>query len=213
MLKNQDYELLLHEIKNAVCVISCSLQLIERSHPEVLDYAFWQDTSSDLTSLRTLLIDVANAQLCSHPKKEIVNIPDFLQEVKSACPAASTSGHPLIIDIEDGLLEGCFDPARVQSALLKLLDNAFDALYEDGVVLLRAYSQDNGIVFQVKDNGHGIAKDALPQIFQPFFSSKSGKNGLGLPLSKAIAEGHGGTLSIESELAKGTTITIFLPSN
>ena len=80
-------------------------------------------------------------------------------------------------------------------------------------MLLRAYSQDNGIVFQVKDNGHGIAKDALPQIFQPFFSSKSGKNGLGLPLSKAIAEGHGGTLSIESELAKGTTITIFLPSN
>ncbi|MCI5857844.1 MAG: sensor histidine kinase [Agathobacter sp.] len=211
MLKNQDYERLLHEIKNAVCVISCSLQLIERSHPEVSDYAFWQDTTSDLTSLRTLLVDVSNTQLSSHPKKESVNLEAFLNEVKSACPAAGTSGHPLVIDIEKGLTEGYFDPARIQHALLKILDNAFDALYEDGVVLLRVYSRENGIVFQIRDNGRGIAKDALPQIFQPFFGSKSGKSGLGLPISKGIVESHGGTLTIESELAKGTTITIFLP--
>lgn len=213
MLKNQDYERLLHEIKNAVCVISCSLQLIERSHPEVLEYAFWQDTSSDLTSLRTLLIDVASTQLCSHLKKEAVDIHNFLQEVKATCPAAGVSGHPLIIEIENGLPEGYFAPAHIQNALLKLLDNAFDSLYEDGVVLLHAYSQDNGIVFQVKDNGRGIAKDALPHVFQPFYGSKSGKNGLGLSLSKAITEAHGGTISIESELARGTTVTIFLPAD
>lgn len=211
MLKNKDYEALLHEIKNTISVVSCSLQLIERQHPEVKDYAFWQDTASDLSGLRNLLIDVSNTQLCDHAKKSLVNISNFLQEVQSSCTAANNSNHPLIIDIDPCLTEGYFDAPRIQHALLRILDNAFESLYDDGIVILRAYSKENGIVFEVKDNGHGIAADVLPQIFQPFFGSKSGKSGLGLPISKGIVESHGGTLTLTSELAKGTTVTIFLP--
>jgi signal transduction histidine kinase len=211
MLTVNDYESLIHEIKNAVSVISCSLQLVEKQHPEVKDYAFWKDTATDLTGLRTLLVDVADTHLCNLPQKKNVNIDHFLREVKSACPRAGDTKHPLTIDIEPDLKEGFFDAIRMRHALLRILDNAFDALYEDGAVQLSAFSRENGIVFEVRDNGRGIARDALPQICQPFFGSGNGKNGLGLFISKGIVDSHDGTLTIDSEREKGTTVTIFLP--
>jgi signal transduction histidine kinase len=211
MLTINDYETLLHEIKNAVSVVSCSLQLIEKQHPTVKDYAFWKDTASDLSGLRTLLIDVADTHLCNLPQKKNVNIDQFLQEVKAACPKACDAKHPLLITIEPGLSDGFFDAFRIRHALLRILDNAFDALYEEGFVQLNAFSNGHGIVFEVKDDGKGIAREALPQICQPFFGSGNGKNGLGLFISKGIVDSHNGTLSIDSEWEKGTTVTIFLP--
>ena len=211
MINNKDYEALLHEIKNAISVISCSLQLIERQHPQVKDYAFWEDTTSDLSSLRELLLDVSNMQLCDHPKKKMVNIKSFLQEVSEASSKINKMNYPLIIGIDPCLTEGYFDAYLIQHALLRLLDNAFDALYEDGMVILRAYPKDNGIIFEVTDNGRGITEEALPQIFRPFFGSKSGNNGLGLPISKGIAESHSGSLTLRTELGKGTTFSLFLP--
>jgi signal transduction histidine kinase len=211
MLNINDYETLLHEIKNAVSVVSCSLQLIEKQHPEVRDYAFWNDTAFDLSGLRTLLTDVADTHLCDLPQKKNVNIDLFLQEVKTACPKTDDTRHPLIIHIEPDLREGFFDEFRIRHALLRILDNAFDALYDDGTVQINAFSKENGIVFEVKDNGRGIPKDALSQICKPFFGSGNGKNGLGLFISKGIVDSHDGTLTIDSELKKGTTVTIFLP--
>lgn len=212
MFNNEDYEALLHEIKNAVSVVSCSLQLIEKQHPEVHDFAFWQDSTSDLANLRALLVEVSNMRLGDHPKKQLVPLDKFFEEVKASCPKANSSKQPLIIEIEEGLSEGFFDAFRIKHALLRVLDNAFDALYDDGSVFLCAKTAKDGILIQVRDNGHGIAEDALPAIFQPFFGTGNGKQGLGLPIAKAIVDGHGGTLTIESALAKGTTINIFLPN-
>jgi two-component system sensor histidine kinase AtoS len=212
MFTIQDYKTLLHEVQNAIAAVSCSLQLIEKQHPEVRDFDFWQDTTSDLSGLRLLLADVVSTRLHDCPLKTRVNIEQFLEEVRSSCSKANDPNHTLIVQVEPGLSEGYFDAFRIQHALLRLLDNAFDSLYDtDGIVTLRAFSKDNGIVFEVKDNGRGIADDALPQIFQPFYGFGNGKNGLGLPISKGIVDGHGGTLTVSSELEKGTTITIFLP--
>jgi signal transduction histidine kinase len=211
MLTINDYETLLHEIKNAVSIVSCSFQLIEKQHPEVRDYAFWQDTASDLSGLRTLLIDVANMHLCESPQKKMVNLFHFLQEVKLSCPQACNPDHPLIIDIEPGLSAGYFDEIRIQHALLQIIDNAYEAICDDGTVQLSAFSKENGIVFEVKDNGKGIAEQDLPQICQPFYGSGNGKNGLGLFISKGIVDSHDGLLSITSQLRKGTTVSIFLP--
>jgi two-component system sensor histidine kinase AtoS len=211
MLTVTDYETLLHEIQNAVATVSCSLQLIEKQHPEVRDFDFWQDTASDLSGLRLLLVDVVNTRLRDCPLKTRVNIEQFLQDVKESCSKACDPAHTLILNVEPGLPEGYFDAFRIQHALLRILDNAFDSLCDNGIVTLSAFSKDGGIVFEVKDNGKGISEDALPQIFQPFFGFGNGKNGLGLPISKGIVDGHGGTLNVSSAIGKGTTITIYLP--
>ena len=69
-----------------------------------------------------------------------------------------------------------------------------------------------GVQIQVRDTGEGIPDDVLAQIFQPFFSTKRGKGtGLGLWVSQAIVQNHGGTMRVRSRLGHGTTFTITLP--
>lgn len=213
MLKNEDYEALLHEIKNALSVIGCSLQLIERQHPEVLGYAFWEDTALDLASLRALLVDVSNTRLCDHPQKSSVDIPSFLQEVYESSSRPAFSNYTFTLDIEPNIPNGYFDAFRIRHALLRIIKNSTEAIIDGGYIALRAFSKNNGIVLEVEDNGCGIPEDAFSQIYQPFFCSKKDRHGLGLPIAKGIVDGHQGTLTINSELAKGTTITIFLPNS
>jgi two-component system NtrC family sensor kinase len=70
------------------------------------------------------------------------------------------------------------------------------------------------IEIQVRDDGAGIAPDALPQIFEPFLTTKESGHGvgLGLAISRGIVERHNGRIEVESELGRGTTFTIILPS-
>jgi len=73
------------------------------------------------------------------------------------------------------------------------------------------------VYISVKDNGRGIPKEALPKIFRRFYqvdtstTREKGGSGLGLSISKGIVEAHGGTISAESEVGKGTTFTFTLP--
>jgi hypothetical protein len=68
-------------------------------------------------------------------------------------------------------------------------------------------------VVQVSDDGSGMSKEVASRIFEPFFSTKSsGNNGLGLSISKQIIERHGGTIRCESEIDKGTSFFIELPT-
>jgi signal transduction histidine kinase len=63
----------------------------------------------------------------------------------------------------------------------------------------------------IEDTGEGISPDNLLHIFEPFYSTKTNGTGLGLPVSKKIIEAHGGTITMESEVGKGTKVTIELP--
>ena len=80
------------------------------------------------------------------------------------------------------------------------------------------YSMDNGYVFQFADTGIGIALIDIPKALAPFSQMDSDLNrkyegtGLGLPLSKALAELHGGSLDLQSEVGVGTTVTVRFPA-
>ena len=71
---------------------------------------------------------------------------------------------------------------------------------------------DNAIIVSVTDNGPGIAKEKLGKIFQPYFSTKEKGTGLGLPIVKHNTEIYGGVVHVESELGKGTSFTVQLPT-
>ena len=67
------------------------------------------------------------------------------------------------------------------------------------------------LIFQIADSGRGIAKEDLPKIFDPYFTTKASGTGLGLAIAHNIIEAMGGTIEVVSELEKGTTFTIRLP--
>jgi two-component system NtrC family sensor kinase len=112
------------------------------------------------------------------------------------------------------------DPGQIAQVVMNMLTNARDALVGDGGgrITIGLSQHDQEIELIVKDSGCGIPEELLPQIFQPFMTTKGalgGGNtsgtGLGLAISYGIIENHGGTIDVDSILGQGTTMTIRLP--
>jgi signal transduction histidine kinase len=99
----------------------------------------------------------------------------------------------------------------LREVLVNLMINAVAAIREDGVITLRCRAVAGYAVISVADTGHGIARERHSSIFQPFVTSRSDGSGLGLSVSRALVEGYGGTLSVDSEPGRGATFTISLP--
>ncbi len=112
------------------------------------------------------------------------------------------------------------DKRRLTQILVNLLANAIKFTPEGGTVMLRCWATEgSGFVFQAVDNGVGIAREDIPRALSVFGQvgnlpdQEAKGTGLGLPLAKALAELHGGTLDLQSELGKGTTVTLRLPAH
>jgi two-component system, NtrC family, sensor kinase len=108
------------------------------------------------------------------------------------------------------------DPAQIEQVLIALIMNAIDAMPRGGNLWLqtRLSNDEKEIEIQVRDDGAGIAPDVLPQIFEPFLTTKESGHGvgLGLAISRGIVERHGGRIEVQSELGRGTTFTVTLPA-
>jgi len=120
-------------------------------------------------------------------------------------------------DILDG------DPTQISQVITNLVINARDALLEGGRIAVSTWNEEGavggntgrqqGIVIQVEDTGCGIDTETLDRIFDPFFTTKIKQGtGLGLAAVQGIVSSHGGTIKVESEVGKGTTFTVWLPT-
>ena len=96
---------------------------------------------------------------------------------------------------------------------LNLITNAADAIADSGDIFLSTWEKDGKVGVSVADTGSGIPEDVLPKIRNPFFTTKEvGKGtGLGLSIVDQIVTSHHGELQVQSELGKGTTVTVVFP--
>jgi signal transduction histidine kinase len=106
------------------------------------------------------------------------------------------------------------DRARLHQLMMVLLDNALRYSPEGGTIAVEAHQSGSTVTVAVADSGIGIPSEELPHIFDRFVRGSNalpGGTGLGLPVAKAIAEAHGGRLTIESRENEGTSVTLTLP--
>ena len=114
-------------------------------------------------------------------------------------------------------LNGRFDATLLEQAAVNLLDNAIKYSPEKSTIHIEALTVDGEIQIRFRDEGVGIAKKHLHRLFERFYrvdkarSRMLGGTGLGLAIVKHIAQAHGGSVSVESELEKGSTFTLHLP--
>jgi signal transduction histidine kinase len=109
----------------------------------------------------------------------------------------------------------CFgDPDRLAQVVTNLLTNAVNYNQSTGFVRIEARTHNGSAFLTVSDTGQGIPADELPHLFKRFYRADKartdGRSGLGLAISKAIVEAHGGTIEVISELGKGTSFTVRL---
>ena len=117
-------------------------------------------------------------------------------------------------DVEDDLPAIEVDPIQIQQVLVNLIVNAQQAMPDGGTIVLAVRHSTDGtqVEFSVTDEGVGIPPEIRPHIFDPFFSTKGGKtDGLGLSVCLGIIHSHGGAISMESVVGKGTTFRFAIP--
>ena len=122
---------------------------------------------------------------------------------------------PKNIEIENNIPDDVIadvDASRMQRVFENLVKNSIDAMPKGGKVILEGGSDENKVWVTVKDNGIGIKKSELANMFKPLFTTKPQGMGLGLPICKRIVEAHGGNISIQSTWGVGTTVRVELPA-
>jgi len=161
-------------------------------------------------------------------EKKMTDLPGLLSAaVDDVLPFVELRGQTVVRDWADDLGSIPLEPARIRDSMNHLLLNAIKFTSDGGKITITARRQsDGGAEIAVIDNGIGISPENQQHLFEPFFTGfnvghhasghfEYGRQGLGLGLSvvKSFVEMHGGTLTVQSDVGKGTTFTMRLPAN
>lgn len=181
-----------------VCQIEKNCVRLENLLNDLLDYA--------RVEAGTFRLHYEEADLVA----KIRDIADSFQ------PQATTARLDLQMLLPSEPLVGEMDPMRIGQVLANLLSNAIKFTAPGGIIRVRACREGDHLRCEVEDTGEGIAEADFPKLFERFSqlssgARKKGGTGLGLNISKAIIEAHGGTIGVQSQLGKGSTFWFTLP--
>jgi len=208
----------IHEIKNHLSTLGLNLQLLVEDFQEPEN----QRERRALERIQRLqgecqrLVDVANdflrfARIQDLNKKPtslakiIENMIDFFS------PTARSANIEIKSFVSADLPAVLLDVELFKQAILNLMLNAEQAMPDGGEITIQATNETGSISLSLIDTGKGIPQDVMSKIFQPFFSTRTGGHGLGLPTTRKIVEAHGGSIEVQSEIGRGTKFTIRLP--
>ncbi|BBD08155.1 sensor histidine kinase [Desulfovibrio ferrophilus] len=123
-------------------------------------------------------------------------------------------GIEIVFNLDEALPGVTTDANQVQQVILNLMENAIDAMTQDGVLTLHTYRMGKAVALSVQDTGVGISEENLPKVFDPFFTTKAVGEGTGLGLSiiYSTIQRLGGEVTVASKLGQGSEFTITLPA-
>jgi len=165
------------------------------------------------TWLRVISVDVKKLQETFKPISMAVVIAKAVENVQ---PQAVRKNIEIAPTIKEPFCMVNGDEGTLVEVIVNILGNGIKFSREGSKILVNAEEKDKNLSITISDSGIGISKEDLPYIFEDFYTGNTGQiaqksSGLGLAISKRIVEAHYGSISVESELGKGTTFTINLP--
>ena len=213
MLTKDDYAKAFHEIKNSITIIRSSLQLLEKQHPEIAEFEYWQDSQESLGYLSKMVLELSQARLASDFTMKPVDLNSLLDHVLfSIRGVCANKDFHCECQINPALPAILADSFRLTQAIINLMKNSYEAMNESGNIILKAYPIDQFVRIEIIDFGGGIQPEYQQKLFTPFCTSKQNGTGLGLSITRQIVESHNGTLEYESRTDDGCTFTIQLPA-
>ena len=206
-----------HEIKNPLTPIQLSAEHILRVYDDKsgdFEKALRESASyiiGEVENLRRIAQEFLELSRVTSLTKEIFDLREVIGEVVS--PYRNVISERIrfreVVEGEKFPVEA--DKSKIKIAFRNIFINAIEAIHGRGEIEIRLRAEKENLVLVIRDSGIGMAKDLVDRIFDPYFSTKDVGTGLGLPIAKKIIEDHGGAIRVESEVQKGTAITISLP--
>ena len=208
-----------HELRTPLTVVQGNLEgLLDGVYPR--DDAHLQPILDEMRVLSRLIDDLRTLALAESGTLQLQKEPTDLalligETVASFRAQANEAGVTLDADIAPNVPILNLDPARIRQVLENLIANALRYTPNGGKIRVQCSvntSLSKSVAITVSDAGKGIAPDELPHIFDRFYKSRDSRGtGLGLAIVKNLIAAHGGEISAQSEVDKGTTIRFMLP--
>ncbi len=209
-----------HEIRNPLAGIAGAIEIITKDFPQDHpDREVLEDLRNEVHRIEKTLNDLL---IYARPKPPHFGPTDLKETLAHTLQLArqqtGTKKVDFSIQLSPSLPSFRADAEQLHQVLLNLVLNAIQAINEEGKIALaatvlnsEASNRPGYVEISVSDTGHGIPAEHLERIFRPFYTTKQGGTGLGLSLCRRIIAQHGGTLTVESELGRGSRFVIRFP--
>ena len=209
----------IHEIKNHLSTLGLNLQLLgeDFAEPQNLRERRALERVQRLQKECTRLVDVSNDFLRFARIIDLHLEPTDLATIVEDLvvffgPMAFTDKIDIKCYFPSDLPPVNLDSDMFKQALLNLLLNAQQAMPTGGELTIQAAREDHSVVMNLIDTGKGMSPEVVANAFRPFYSTRNGGTGLGLPTTRKIVQAHDGTIEVQSEVGRGTKFTIRLPA-
>ena len=205
--------MIVHEVRNPFTTVYMALSAFQgMSLPEraQMRLALAMEESERLKRLLNEILAYSKEQRLATTTVDMATLSEELVRSLSDTPAAANRHIQLIAAAEPMLVMG--DRDKLKQVFINLVTNACEAISPQSTVMWRIRpTTERRLEIQVHNGGDPIPPEVLPKLTQPFISTKSNGNGLGLAITKRIVEAHSGQIKIESTAEAGTTVTVWLP--
>lgn len=210
---------LAHEIKTPLSVIRLNVELVaedlaELDHPEARRLTQRVAVvQRQCTRLESLLNDFLRLTRLDHLELIAGSLNAMLEQTLDFFEADAKSRKVEILRyLAPDLPSVLLDRPTLQAAITNMVKNALESMPHGGQLVVRTRMTRTGVALDLIDTGTGIDPSTLLKMFEPFYTTKEGGSGLGLPMAKKVIEAHGGVIHVQSETGRGTQFTIEFPT-
>jgi PAS domain S-box-containing protein len=207
-----------HEIGNPLNSLNIHLQLMERelkNVPPATGERLRQDlrvAREEIARLDRIVNQFLRAVRPTQPDLQRASLNEVVREALTLMEREVANRDILVeLELADDLPRCLMDRAQLKQAFYNLIKNALQAMRAGGILRIRTEASDAHVAVSFIDTGHGIAAEQIGRIFEPYYTTKPEGSGLGLMIVQRIVREHGGTIDVESNAGRGTTVRIKLP--
>ena len=209
---------LAHEIKNPLSVIHMNIDLLSEDLSEIDSPACRRSQERiDIVRGQCERMEALLRDFLRYTRlRNIDLLPGSLNEqvemvLRAYKAQADASGIEIEKYLDPDLPAISLHSDSLQAALMNLVKNALESMDRGGRLLARTYTTRTGVALDLIDTGKGVDGNTVLHMFEPFYSTKEGGSGLGLPTARKIIDAHGGRISVQSEIDIGTKVRARIP--
>jgi two-component system, NtrC family, sensor histidine kinase HydH len=205
-----------HDLRNPMAALKGALQFLEEEHKQGRPL----DRQREFLELMLEQVDRVERVIGQYqrlgrvtPSASLLRIDDVVRGVLGLQAFAASANVRLVFEPSDAVPPCSIDGDLVARMVENLVRNAFEAMPEGGTVTVRTAVSEEAerVLLSVEDEGTGMDPRVLERAFDDFYTTKASGTGLGLPFVRRVAEAHGGSVSLASQLGRGTTVRVALP--
>lgn len=204
---------LAHEVRNPLSTIQMSVEQIDESHIKEDDKPLLEIISRNSKRINTLITHLLESSRPDEFRLEAVDIRRVLEEsVQTAKDRAGLQGIQMVIELPPDSCLVAANAERLKLAFMNILVNAIEAVEPgNGKINVTLHKAEQHFIIDLADNGCGIPKENIANLFEPYFTSKKSGIGLGLAATLNIIKAHSGEIEVTSDPSHGTCFRMTLP--